>query len=87
LKTDAVRTEPIERDRHVPIEELWHRMEGQFEALRAFLHRLTPEDWSRTGLHKTLGPMSMPAMMQRFVLGHLEEHADQLDGLDAGGQG
>ena len=85
VKTDAVRTEPIERDRHVPIEELWHRMEGQLEDVRAFLRRLTPEDWSRRGLHKTLGPMDMRTMMQRFIVGHLKEHADQLDGLEAGG--
>jgi hypothetical protein len=83
VKTDAVRTEPIERDRHVPIDDLWARMEGQFVELRAFIDGLSPEDWTRRGLHRTLGPMHMPTMVERFIVGHLEEHADQLDALVA----
>ena len=84
VKTDANRVAAIERDREVPIDELWARMQGQFAELRAFLESLTPDQWAREGLHPTLGAMPMPRMVDRFIVSHLEEHADQLDGLVGG---
>ena len=36
----------------------------------------------RRRLHPTLGEMGLEAIVERFVLSHLEEHADQLDGLE-----
>jgi hypothetical protein len=42
--------------------------------------RSWPDDaWNRTGLHVVRGPMTVEAIVERFIVAHLEEHADQLD--------
>jgi hypothetical protein len=32
-------------------------------------------------MHPTLGEMTVQRLFERFIVAHLEEHADQLDGL------
>jgi len=39
-----------------------------------------------TGHHQTLGEMTVAEMIDRFMVAHLEEHADQLDPLTGGGR-
>ena len=78
---DARRAEIIERDRSVPVAELWASVEAQTDATRHFLSGLDARGWQARGLHPSLGVMAMPAMIERFLVGHLEEHADQLDTL------
>ena len=34
-----------------------------------------------TGLHPIRGPMALDGIIQRFIVAHLEEHADQLDAI------
>jgi len=82
LKTDAGRTEPIERERRTAPTDLLARVTSQIADLSATLSQLPGDTWNATGLHPTLGEMGLPAILERFVLGHLEEHADQLDGLE-----
>jgi hypothetical protein len=82
-KGDHERVAAIERDRGVPPPQLYARLVKQLDDLRALLDGLSEEDWSRRGLHSTLGPMEMPRIVQEFLVGHLESHADQLDGLMA----
>jgi threonine dehydratase len=82
LKTDPGRTDPIERERRTAPSDLLARVTSQIADLSATLNELPVAAWAATGLHPTLGEMSMPAILERFVLGHLEEHADQLDGLE-----
>ncbi|HMJ80559.1 MAG TPA: hypothetical protein VK592_05905 [Candidatus Dormibacteraeota bacterium] len=82
-RTDPGRVGPIERDRHEAPALLHERVQADIDAFEAFLGRLRPVDWSVTGLHPTLGELALPAMVERFVVGHLEEHADQLDELMA----
>jgi len=82
LKTDASRTEPIERERRTAPTELLARVTSQLADLSATLRALPDNAWNATGLHPTLGEMNLPTILDRFVLSHLEEHADQLDGLE-----
>lgn len=82
LKTDAGRTDPIERERRTAPSDLLARVTSQIADLSTTLTALPADAWGATGLHPTLGEMSLPAVLERFVLGHLEEHADQLDGLE-----
>jgi hypothetical protein len=49
------------------------------EAARA----LEPEAWTRRGMHPTRGEMTVERIFEKFIASHLEEHADQLDSLDA----
>jgi hypothetical protein len=83
VKTDEARVAAIERDRSRRVDELAERLHAHREQLRAFLVELNDADWRRTGTHPKLGLMSMVAIVEDFLVGHLEEHADQLDELAA----
>lgn len=83
-KTDPARIAAIERDRGRPVPELWERMRGQLDELGARMEALTQEDWSKRGLHPTLGEMDIPRVFVEFEVGHLEQHADQLEALVTG---
>ena len=82
LKTDASRTDPIERERRTAPAELLRRVTAQLAELSGEVTALPDDAWNAVGLHPTLGEMSLTAILERFVLAHLEEHADQLDGLE-----
>ena len=81
VKSDAARVAAIEADRHRPPAELWVRLDSQLVDLRALLAGLTDADWDRRVRHPTLGILDMPMVVEEFLVGHLESHADQLDGL------
>lgn len=83
-KSDPVRVAAIGRDRDRPPAELMSRLSDQLDELRTLIGRLSGADWRRTGVHPTIGPMEMPVIFHEFLVGHLEAHADQLDGLRAG---
>ena len=82
MKTDASRTEPIERERRTAPAELLRRATTKLDELSTTLTALPDDAWAATGRHPTLGEMGLEAIVDRFVLSHLEEHADQLDGLE-----
>jgi DinB superfamily len=82
-KTDPDRIAAIERDRGQPVAELWNRMQGHLAGLWNFLDDLPADAWSRQGLHPTLGAMSVSMVADEMLVGHLEQHAAQLDGLEA----
>jgi hypothetical protein len=80
-KEDPQRNEVIERDRNVPVDVLLRRITDQIGDFGGFLDGLPADAWKARGLHSRLGEMTMPQIMERFLVGHLEEHADQLDRL------
>lgn len=82
--TDPDRAASIERDRHLSPAELQARVDEQAQATERFLRGLDERGWAADGRHPSLGPMTMPAMIERFLIGHLEEHASQLDELVSG---
>jgi hypothetical protein len=43
------------------------------------LDRLDAGTLARTGRHERLGEMTVAAIVDRFLVEHLEEHADQLE--------
>jgi DinB superfamily len=81
---DPDRAASIERDRHLSPAQLQMEVDRQAQATEQFLWGLDQSGWSAVGLHPSLGPMTMPAMIERFLIGHLEEHASQLDELVGG---
>ncbi len=83
VKSDSQRIAAIERDRGVDVEELWSRVDSDIGELRTFLAELPDGAWSVRGQHSTLGTMPLERIVDEFLVGHLEEHADQLDGLAA----
>jgi hypothetical protein len=84
VKTDPGRVAAIERDRGVDVVALWARLEAHSGELRAFLLELPDAAWAARGAHQTLGTMSLDHIVDEFMVGHLEQHAAQLDGLVTG---
>jgi hypothetical protein len=80
-KADPERIGAIERDRSEPVPVLWADTSADIAALRAFLQAMEPEQWQIRGLHPTLGAMTIDELVEMFLVGHLEEHADQLEGM------
>jgi hypothetical protein len=80
-KSDEGRIAAIERDRSLPVTVLWSDVHADIEQLRRFLESLDAGAWSARGLHPTLGVMSMERIVDEFLVGHLEQHAGQLDEL------
>ncbi|HWF58033.1 MAG TPA: DinB family protein [Candidatus Dormibacteraeota bacterium] len=80
-KSDPGRLSAIERDRGKDRAALWDRVAGDIDSLRARLLGLDAEAWQAQGRHPTLGAMSMARIVDEFLVGHLEQHAVQLDEL------
>ena len=85
VKTDAGRLEAIERERHTDPAALMERVRSQLAEVTDAVRSWTPEDWARRGIHPTRGEMTVERIAETFIANHLEEHADQLDGLASDG--
>jgi hypothetical protein len=79
VRSDPGRAGAIERDRHEDPERLLGRIDEGVAVALALLERLDDQAMARTGRHQTLGEMTVAELVDRFLVGHLEEHADQLD--------
>lgn len=82
-KSDPRRIAAIERDRSTDRVRLWRRTAGDVATLRGFLAGLDDAAWAARGLHPTLGEMHLSHLLDEFLVGHLEQHAAQLDQLAA----
>jgi hypothetical protein len=80
-KSDPERIGAIERDRHEAVSSLWASTKEDIALMRTFLGGLSEHQWLDTGLHPTRGPMTTTEISEEFLVGHLEQHADQLEGL------
>jgi hypothetical protein len=81
---DPTRILAIERDRNEHPRALHGRVDRGIADAEAFIRGLPATAWDAAGLHPRLGAMRLPAMVERFWVTHLEEHADQLDELLGG---
>jgi hypothetical protein len=80
-KSDPGRTAAIERDRRSDRAALWNRIADDIAGLRGFLLGLDEGAWDARGQHPTLGTMDLASIIDEFLVGHLEQHAAQLDAL------
>lgn len=80
-KADPDRLAVIERDRSRPTAELWGDLQHAMAELRDLLGEMDDKAWKASGRHQTLGVMPMERIVDEFLVGHLEEHAAQLEGL------
>jgi hypothetical protein len=78
VKGDPGRIAAIERDRREDPERLLDRMDEGVGEVLALLERLDDQAMARAGQHQTLGEMPVSTIIDRFLVAHLEEHADQL---------
>jgi hypothetical protein len=79
---DQHRLGEIERRRQEAPATLMLTVRQESMALRDLILRLDPDTWDRRGIHPTLGPMTVTAIVEDFLVGHLEQHAEQLERLD-----
>lgn len=81
-KQDPARIAAVEMGRQTPADELVRRTRESLAEARRYLSGLGTAEWNAVGRHPTVGDMDVEAMVERFIVAHLEEHLDQLDGLD-----
>jgi len=80
-RTDPGRLAAIERERHTDPPALLARVRGSLAEVTDTVRSLPGEVWSVRGTHPVRGEMTVHDIVERFIVGHLEEHAAQLDGL------
>jgi histidinol-phosphate aminotransferase len=80
-KSDPHRIAAIEAGRAHPVGEHLAAVEYSLDAVRAYVAGLADADWSRVGQHPTLGAMDVSHQLDEFLVGHVEQHLDQLDSL------
>ena len=80
---DPGRVGAIEAGRRERPTEQMARLAGALTGLRTYLARLSDAQWSARGRHLRRGEMTVVEILDRFVVSHLEEHADQLEKLAA----
>ena len=81
VKTDAARIEAIERDRNEAPAALLRRVRESLAEVTDAARAFAPDDWTALGAHPTAGELTVQGIVERFIVEHLEEHADQLDAL------
>src|SRR5262245_15565520 len=79
VSTDPNRLARIGADRALPADELFDRVATGAAAVERRAGEWTPAELGRSGMHSRLGEMTVPAIVERFIVGHLEEHVRQLD--------
>jgi hypothetical protein len=80
-KSDPERIGAIERNRREAVFVLWADTRAGIAELRGFLASMEPEQWGLRGLHPTRGAMTVDELVDQYLVGHLEEHADQLEAM------
>jgi DinB family protein len=78
---DSLRIGILERDRTLPLRELFDRIDAGIDRWERRLDGGSAADDNAAGLHSRLGEMSAGELRDRFVCTHLEEHLEQLEGI------
>ena len=82
-QSDPRRLGEIERRRAEGPAALLATVREEAAGLRDLLTGLDDGAWAARGLHPTLGALSVSEIVEGFLIGHLEQHADQLDRMAA----
>ncbi len=78
---DALRLGILERDRTLPLRELFDRVEAGIDRWVARIPTVAPEEGSARGLHPRDGDVGATWIRDRYVVIHLEEHVAQLEAI------
>jgi hypothetical protein len=76
---DPVRIGILARDRTLPLRVLFGRIDAGLRDWEDRLPTLSDADQARVGLHPRLGEMPAGGILERFVIGHAEDHVAQLN--------
>ena len=76
--TDLVRILTVDRDRTLPVSELYARLDNSLERVLRRLLELDERQAARRGLDKRRGEMTVKQIVDTMLAGHLEEHCAQM---------
>jgi hypothetical protein len=76
--TDLIRVLVVDRDRTLPVSELYGRLDHSLERVLRRLLELDDRQVARRGLHKHRGEMTVRQIVDSMLAGHLEEHCTQM---------
>jgi len=76
--TDLVRTLTVDRDRTLPISELYARLDNSLERVLRRLLELDERQVERRGFHKQRGEMTVRQIVEVMLADHLAEHCRQI---------
>lgn len=75
---DLVRVLTVDRDRTLPVSELYGRLDNSLERVLRRLLELDERQVARRGLHKRRGEMTVKQIVDAMLAEHLEEHCAQM---------
>lgn len=78
IAEDPIRIAIIGRDRSLPLRVLFGRVDAGFQEWADRLGTLTDDERRRVGRHPRRGEMAAGDILERFVVGHAEDHIAQL---------
>jgi hypothetical protein len=76
--TDLVRILTVDRDRTLPVPELYLRLDNVLERVVRRLLELDERQAARRGLSKERGEMTVRQIVDTMLAGHMEEHCRQV---------
>jgi hypothetical protein len=77
-ETDLIRLLTVDRDRTLPVSELYGRLDNSLERVLRRLLELDERQVARRGLHKKRGEMTVRQIVDTMLAGHIEEHCRQM---------
>jgi hypothetical protein len=80
-QTDLVRILTVDRDRTLPVSELYARLDNSLERVLRRLLELDERQAARRGLHKRRGEMTVKQIVDTMLADHIEEHCKQMAGV------
>jgi hypothetical protein len=83
---DPIRIGSLARDRTLPLRVLFARIDAGLRDWEDRLASLTDDERARPGVHPRLGEMPARDILERFVVGHAEDHVAQLETILANGK-
>jgi hypothetical protein len=81
LSTDAIRVDAIEERRGWSQAQRWQGIRDDLEALRHFIRDLPAAEFGAQGLHPTGAVRTVGYVLERSIVAHVGEHAEQLERL------
>jgi hypothetical protein len=75
---DLVRMLTVDRDRTLPMFELYARLDNSLERVLRRLLELDERQAARRGLHKSRGEMTVRQIVDVMLADHIEEHCKQM---------
>jgi hypothetical protein len=83
IADDPMRIGILERDRTVPLRELFARVDAGIARWERRLSEAVPGEGEFVGQHPRRGDVTAAGLVDTMVVQHLEEHREQLEGIVA----